>query len=122
MDIGNKIRILRLQNNLTQQELSKIIGVSDKAISTWENGTKTPRMGAIEKLSSYFGVSKSFLIEDSSSEQSVLSLILTPQESELIRKYRSLDLRGKKAVDDTINREYEFFTGAQNNYVSGTGN
>ena len=120
MDIGNKIRILRLQHKLTQQELSKIIGVSDKAISTWENGTKIPRMGAIEKLSAYFGVSKSFLIEDSA-EHSSSSIILTPNEAELIRKYRALDRRGKQAVDDTIKREFEFFTGTQNDCVSGAG-
>lgn len=64
MDIGRKIRNLRTDRQLTQQELAKIVGVTDKAVSTWENGTKTPRMGVIEKLADYFGVSKAYLVDD----------------------------------------------------------
>lgn len=64
MDIGQKIRALRQDRKLTQQELAKLVGVTDKAVSTWENGTKTPRMGVIEKLADYFGVSKAYLVDD----------------------------------------------------------
>ena len=61
---GDKIRNLRKENNLSQAELAKIVGVSDKAVSCWERGEKQPRMGAIEKMVSFFGVTKSFLLTD----------------------------------------------------------
>lgn len=37
--IGNNIKKLRETYKLTQADLGKIAGVSDKAVWTWENGT-----------------------------------------------------------------------------------
>ena len=36
--IGQFILKLRKEKNMTQQELAKRIGVTDRAISKWENG------------------------------------------------------------------------------------
>lgn len=66
MGIKENLKALRKQHNLSQQELAKIAGVSDKAISTWESGTRIPRMGAIQKMADYFGLQKSDIIEDNS--------------------------------------------------------
>ena len=64
MLIGDKIRELRAKKDISQQDLAKVIGVSDQAVSAWENNKKKPRMGAVEKLAAYFDVPKSYLIED----------------------------------------------------------
>lgn len=66
MGIKENIKALRKQHNLSQQELAKIAGVTDKAISTWESGTRIPRMGAIQKMADYFGLQKSDIIEENS--------------------------------------------------------
>lgn len=63
MSIGKNIKRLREIHNLSQKELGEIAGVSDKAVSTWENGTKEPRMGAIQKIADHFGILKSDIIE-----------------------------------------------------------
>lgn len=64
MSIGKNIKRLREMHNLSQKELGDIAGVSDKAVSTWENGVKEPRMGAIQKIADHFGILKSDIIED----------------------------------------------------------
>lgn len=64
MSIGANIKCLREARNITQKELGEAVGVSDKAVSTWELGVKEPRMGTIQKLADFFGVSKSDIIED----------------------------------------------------------
>ena len=38
--------------------------MTDKTVSTWENGTREPRMGAIQKLADHFGINKSNIIEE----------------------------------------------------------
>ncbi|MFQ7014379.1 MAG: helix-turn-helix transcriptional regulator [Faecalibacterium sp.] len=58
MSIAENIKKIRLEHGLSQAELGKIAGVSDKAVSTWELGTKIPRMGAVEKMANYFGIPK----------------------------------------------------------------
>lgn len=63
MPIGDTIRYLREFHGLSQVELGEIAGVSDKAVSTWENNNKHPRMGPIERMAKYFGISKSDIIE-----------------------------------------------------------
>lgn len=42
MEIGNKILILRKQNNLSQEELAEKVGVSRQTISKWELGETSP--------------------------------------------------------------------------------
>ncbi len=64
MNTAEKIRQLRESRGLLQSDLAVIIGVSDKAISSWENGTRLPRMGAIEKLAAYFQVPKGYFFDD----------------------------------------------------------
>lgn len=47
---GNYICRLREEHNMTQAELAKILDVSDKAVSKWENGQAFPRIDTFEKL------------------------------------------------------------------------
>ena len=42
MDIGSKIRDLRIQNNLTQDELAQRLSVTSQAVSRWECGVSLP--------------------------------------------------------------------------------
>ena len=64
MSIAENIKRIRLEHGLSQAELGKIAGVSDKAVSTWELGIKVPRMGAVEKMANYFGIAKSVIVDD----------------------------------------------------------
>lgn len=64
MSIGQNIKRLRETHGMNQSELAQIAGVTDKAVSTWENDLKIPRMGAIQKMADYFHISKSAIIED----------------------------------------------------------
>lgn len=42
MDLGKKIYELRKQNNITQEQLAKAIGVSTPAVCKWETGASMP--------------------------------------------------------------------------------
>ena len=43
MKISEKILRLRTDHGLTQKEFGQIAGATDKAVSTWELGVKSPR-------------------------------------------------------------------------------
>ncbi len=49
--IGKFIAKLRKEKNMTQQELASRIGVTDRAISKWENGRGLPDISLIQPLS-----------------------------------------------------------------------
>ena len=54
---ADKIRELRLRENLTTEELSKRILVSRPAITKWENRRTMPNAENLGVLAEYFGVS-----------------------------------------------------------------
>ena len=54
---GNFISALRERRGLSQYQLGALVGVSDKAVSKWENGVSKPRIGMIRKLSEVLDIS-----------------------------------------------------------------
>ena len=48
---GNLIREARQRKNYTQSELGRMLGVTNKAVSRWENGESFPDIGVLESLS-----------------------------------------------------------------------
>jgi len=54
--IGNFILELRKEKNMTQQELADKIGVTDKAISKWENGRGMPDLSLMKPLCNALGI------------------------------------------------------------------
>ena len=60
--MGNNIKILRIQKGLSQEDLSKIIGVSQGTLSNWERGEFDIDNSAQITLADYFGVSLDFLM------------------------------------------------------------
>ena len=75
----NKIRELRLSKNLTQQQLADELHVTKQAISKWEKGKSVPDVGSIQLISSYFGVSADYLINDGVEEAKPETSVLSPQ-------------------------------------------
>lgn len=56
MDLGVKIKTLRLSHSMTQDKLAQKLGVSAQAISKWESGTNMPDIQLLPDLSVIFGV------------------------------------------------------------------
>ncbi len=57
-EIGNFIYLLRTEKGLTQRELGDLMGVSDKAVSKWENGASMMRVKNLDKLAEILGVTR----------------------------------------------------------------
>lgn len=108
MSIAENIKRIRLEHGLSQAELGKIAGVSDKAVSTWELGLKTPRMGAVEKMANYFGITKSAIVDDAPAPTKKPTI---PPGFEPMPKMKKVPLIGSIACGDPItaiqNREGE---------------
>ena len=62
---GKNLYELRNKKGLTQKELGKLLGVSDKAVSKWETGEAMPRTAKLVLITDLFGVT----MEQLSSEE-----------------------------------------------------
>ena len=57
MKIGEKIKALRKEKNISQESLAKVLGVTFQAVSKWETNTTAPDVSLIPPIASFFGVS-----------------------------------------------------------------
>lgn len=65
MKVGNIIRTLRIERNMTQKELADKMNISDKTVSKWERGLGCPDISLISELSDLLGVdTQSLLVGD----------------------------------------------------------
>ncbi len=55
--ISENVRKLRLENNLTQEQLAETIGVTPQAVSRWETGNSYPDITLLPVLANLFGTS-----------------------------------------------------------------
>lgn len=56
MELGSRIRALRVDRGLTQDELAQALHVTGQAVSKWETGQSTPDIELLPQLSVFFGV------------------------------------------------------------------
>jgi transcriptional regulator with XRE-family HTH domain len=98
MDLGNIIKQLRIENNLTQEELGKMVGLKKAAIHKYESGiVQNMKRTTISKLANIFNVSPSYLLgytdertlQPTKQENELINLILqlTDEETEELSKF-----------------------------------
>lgn len=61
IDFSKRIRELRIQNKISQVDLAKRLNVTKQAISSYENGNRSPSHEIIISLSRHFNVSTDYL-------------------------------------------------------------
>lgn len=60
--IGEKIRLLRKKNDVTQDKLADHLGVTPQAVSRWESGVCYPDMNYLPSIADYFSVTMDDLL------------------------------------------------------------
>lgn len=90
MLLGKRIKEFRIQKNLTQEELGRLINITKVSICCYENGTRIPSLETIVALANAFEVSlddllgreKEIVVDD---EQKIR---MSKEEVEFIKEVR----------------------------------
>jgi repressor LexA len=71
MHVGEKIKKLRKENNLTQNQLAKKLNIAPTAVSAWERGSNRPLIDKLTIMSEIFNVPLQhfFDVEEEESDQ-----------------------------------------------------
>ncbi len=101
MIFSKNLKLLLDRNNISQVELSKILGVSESSVGKWLLQKSMPRMNIIEKLAQYFQVDTTYFFKETDKN----SLELTARDERDIKKH--LD----KALENLENDEALMFDG-----------
>ena len=102
--IGNFIADLRKEKKMTQKELAETIGVSNKAVSKWENGNGMPEMSILMPLCQVLQINVNELLsgerlsENSYSQKAEENIMNLMQEKEDNKKQNKKDILGAVLV------------------------
>ena len=118
MTFGSQLRNARKAKQLTQKELAAKINAKHNSISNWENDQNMPDPDAIQNLCWVLDVQPNYFFSIGESEHAVSGMQLintglspSPEEAELLRKFRRLDARGQAAVLNVLEHEYASLPG-----------
>lgn len=64
MNFAEKIRLLRIDDRLSQEDLADRLGVSRQTVSKWESGVSYPEIDKLIAVSDMFSVSIDYLLKD----------------------------------------------------------
>lgn len=133
-DFGDTLRELRNKAGFTQQQAADMLGLKNKStLGSWEVGKSEPDGYTLLKLCKIYDVediyiafgevnpkskySNSMFMADNTSNELIM---LSSQEKTLIEKYRTLDERGKIAVETILDSQYNaVFPQTTNNSAEG---
>jgi transcriptional regulator with XRE-family HTH domain len=90
MTFGEKVRVLRVERNLTLDALGELLGVAQNTISRWENGKSMPGEMSRRKIASAFGISLTSLMDGVASKSKARARLKLPPPGfgEVITKLR----------------------------------
>ncbi len=97
LSVGQNIKKLRDERNITQQQLADSLGVTFQAVSKWECGTTVPDIAFLPEIADYFSITIDELFKPG----------LTPYRNKaerLMSKYES-DINNSEAFE-LANKEY----------------
>jgi len=111
MDIGNKIKKLRLSKGLTLEEVGNYVGVSKSTVLKWERGQiQNMRRDKIAKLAEILGTTPDIFIDGSDrTKQNISPAGFTEHEVKVIEAYRA-NLSMQSAVDKLLGVEEDTTT------------
>ena len=89
IQIGLKVQALRKSQNLTQEQLAEITGVSWRTISNLETGRTVPKLELIYDLSRYFNIGMDELLMGKTQTNKTLSRLRL--ENQIITDLQNLD-------------------------------
>lgn len=86
MELGQKIKELRLKNSYTQKQLADVLHVSFQTVSKWEKGENEPDVATIKQLAALFNVSVDDLVSEkelpTTQEETKEEIIKVPEVKE----------------------------------------
>ena len=120
MSFGSRLRNARKAKKLTQKELASKIHAAHNSISNWENDQNMPDPDTIQNLCWALDVQPNYFFDiDTISPPPPMAVTpaisLSDEEEDIIEKYRCLDERGKSAVLNVLNHEYDSLPGGKVN-------
>jgi len=109
-DFGERIKTFRLRNHYSQKEIANRIGVSEQAVSKWENGECLPDVYNLKLLAQVLRISIDSLLDtDINTEKIVETIAVGGARFEIVEKPETI-LAGKIIYAKDFQSEDDFYS------------
>ena len=85
MTFGEKLKLIRTEKNLSQQELAKLLSTSKQVVSRYELGQTTPKIGVAAKWCQTLGVNLENMLDDNKGIHDIINDVPTNPNNNTIR-------------------------------------
>ena len=115
MDMGKRLKELRLKKGATQEEVGKVINVTKPTIMKYEKGlVENLKRSSIEKLAEYFNVTPSYLmcLDEPNKDKFGNSVVSIPLVGDVRAGYNYLaeeNWQGTKEIKEELAKTGDFF-------------
>ena len=94
--LAQRIRELRLNSGLTQNDLAQLLHITREAYTMYETGKRQLGYDSLCKIADYYHVSTDYLLERTPMRYG--PAFLNDEEQELLTRYRFADARGRENI------------------------
>ena len=92
---AKRVKALRLEKTLSQEELGKLLGVKKQTVTHWEAGNNYPNSDTLVKMAQLFGVRTDYLLGiDNEKIVNIANVKLHPLEQTAIDRYNRMKAAG----------------------------
>ncbi len=102
MDFSTRLKELRTDNDMLQSDLAEKLNLKSSAISKYEKGLTQPSIETIKKLAEIFSVTIDYLVGASDIKNPYDVNRITPNEADLVDRFRRLSYENKIRIDERI--------------------
>ncbi|MCL2774018.1 MAG: helix-turn-helix domain-containing protein [Oscillospiraceae bacterium] len=113
LKIGEKIKQLREKNNVTQNKMAEYLGITEQAISRWENSAGYPDIEILPAIANFFNITIDELMcfDITKKEERIIEILNHVSES------INREATDKNAMDETIEILRKGLQEFPNNYI-----
>lgn len=102
-----RLRELREQKGISQQNLADILNVSQQSIYKYENGLTEPSISILKDIAKYFDTSIDYIVErtdNPSIDHVQIEVYYSQNQIDHIKKYSSLDIESQDLIDKLVDK------------------
>lgn len=99
IELGERLKMLRIENHLRQDQVARLINVDKSSISLYETGMRQPSYATLVRLADVFNVSTDYLLGRTNSSPVDLSG-LTAAEAAMINQLVTAMTKKNKELEE----------------------
>lgn len=96
IELGDRLKALRLENHLRQDQVACLVGVERSSVSLWENDMRQPSYSTLIRLANLYGVTTDYLLGRRNDRQLDLSGLTTAEATMINQLVASMTDKNRK--------------------------